>query len=144
MPKVRKKAEGIGTVQTEVGQRVDGLETENDCAACGCLRLEPRQHAISDPSERGGALPRELGPLALRRLGRALLGRPEALLSLPHETLLEAVRRGLLDQPGGAVEVGPIVQLEPVQLSANRLVEPSGVGSSKTMEAPPPMFSRRR
>jgi len=41
---------------------------------------------------------------------------------------------------GGAVEVGPIVQLEPVQPSANRLVEPSGVGSSKTMEKPPPMF----
>src|SRR5262245_10088992 len=80
MPKVRKKAEGIGTVQTEVGQRVDGLETENDCAACGCLRLEPRQHAISDPSERGGALPRELGPLALRRLVPALLGPLEPLL----------------------------------------------------------------
>jgi len=32
---LREKAEGIVTVQTEVGQRVDGLETESDCAACG-------------------------------------------------------------------------------------------------------------
>src|SRR5262249_29494703 len=33
-----------------------------------------------------------------------------------------------------------IVQLEPVQLSANRLVEPSGIGPSATTEPPPPMF----
>jgi hypothetical protein len=41
---------------------------------------------------------------------------------------------------GGAIEVGPIVQLEPVQLSANRLVEPSGVRASGRMEPPSPMF----
>ena len=55
-----------------------------------------------------------------------------------------SVQSGAEVLTAGAVENGPIVQLEPVQLSANRLVEPSGVGSSKTMEAPPPMFSRRR
>src|SRR4029450_6559105 len=42
--------------------------------------------------------------------------------------------------PGGALEVGPIVQLRPVQLSANRLIEPSGIGPSGTREAPPPML----
>src|SRR5262245_32704149 len=39
---------------------------------------------------------------------------------------------------GGTVDVGAIVQLEPVQLSANRLVEPSGIGPSGTRAAPPP------
>src|SRR5262249_50073054 len=39
---------------------------------------------------------------------------------------------------GGVVEVGPIVQLEPVQLSANRLVEPSRNGPSGTPPPPPP------
>jgi hypothetical protein len=41
---------------------------------------------------------------------------------------------------GGTVDVRAIVQLEPVQLSANRLVEPSGIGPSATTEPPPPMF----
>src|SRR5262249_33717700 len=39
---------------------------------------------------------------------------------------------------GGVVEVGPIVQLEPVQLTANRLVEPSGIAPSGTRSEPPP------
>jgi len=41
---------------------------------------------------------------------------------------------------GGMVEVGPIVHIEPVQLSENWLIEPSGVGPSPTRELPPPML----
>src|SRR5262249_14875652 len=51
----------------------------------------------------------------------------------------------------GAVEVGPMLQIPPEQLSlqapppaahasVNRLVEPSGVGPSGTVERPPPML----
>src|SRR5262245_54984400 len=42
----------------------------------------------------------------------------------------------------GAVDVGPMSQLAPVQLSENRLCEPSGVGPSGMREAPAPMLSR--
>ena len=41
---------------------------------------------------------------------------------------------------GGAVEVGPIVQLLVGQSTANRLVEPSGTAPSGMIEAPPPML----
>src|SRR5262249_44781800 len=41
----------------------------------------------------------------------------------------------------GAVDVGPMLQLAPVQLSENRLCEPSGVGPSGMREAPAPMLS---
>src|SRR5262245_18030004 len=41
----------------------------------------------------------------------------------------------------GAVDVGPMLQLGPVQLSENRLCEPSGVGPSGMREAPAPMLS---
>src|SRR5262245_16021773 len=52
---------------------------------------------------------------------------------------------------GGAVEVGPMLQTEPAQppsqapppaaqLSANRLVEPSGIGASGKRAPLPPMF----
>src|SRR5262249_17971618 len=51
-----------------------------------------------------------------------------------------SVQSGAALLTGGMVEVGPIVHIEPVQLSANRLVEPSGVGPSGTIEAPPPML----
>src|SRR5262245_52201948 len=50
------------------------------------------------------------------------------------------VQSGAVLLTGGGIEVGPIVQLAPVQLSANRLVEPSGVGASGTTVPPPPMF----
>jgi hypothetical protein len=40
----------------------------------------------------------------------------------------------------GGVDVEPRVQLVPAQLSEKRLIEPSGVGPSATMEPPPPMF----
>src|SRR5215831_1763912 len=49
-----------------------------------------------------------------------------------------SVQSGPAVLTGGMVEVGPIVQLEPVQLSANWLVEPSGIGPSGTRSAPPP------
>src|SRR5262245_65434259 len=49
-----------------------------------------------------------------------------------------SVQSGPAVLTGGGVEVGPIVQLEPVQLSANWLVEPSGIGPSGTRSAPPP------
>jgi hypothetical protein len=51
-----------------------------------------------------------------------------------------SVQSGTALLTGGAVEVGPIVQLDPVQLSANRLIEPSGVGPSGMREAPAPML----
>src|SRR5262245_2181285 len=51
-----------------------------------------------------------------------------------------SVQSGPAVLTGGVVEVGPLVQLEPVQLSANRLVEPSGIGPSGTRSAPPPML----
>src|SRR5215475_2669540 len=51
-----------------------------------------------------------------------------------------SVQSGAALLTGGAVEVGPIVHIEPVQLSANWLVEPSGIGPSGTIEAPPPML----
>jgi hypothetical protein len=51
---------------------------------------------------------------------------------------------------GGVPATGPTLQIEPAQVpsqvplgeqvSANRLVEPSGVGPSATVEPPPPMF----
>src|SRR5262245_2537577 len=41
---------------------------------------------------------------------------------------------------GGTADVGPIVQLEPVQLSAYRLVAPSGMKASGMFPMPPPMF----
>jgi len=41
---------------------------------------------------------------------------------------------------GGAVEVGPSVQLLVGQSAANRLVEPSGTAPSGMREAPPPML----
>src|SRR5512144_77960 len=50
------------------------------------------------------------------------------------------VQSGSAVLTAGAVLVGRIAQLEPVQSSANRLVDPSGVGPSGTMEFPPPMF----
>jgi hypothetical protein len=39
-----------------------------------------------------------------------------------------------------AVVVAPSVQVVPLQLAVKRLVAPSGVGPSGTVEAPPPMF----
>src|SRR5262245_692694 len=51
-----------------------------------------------------------------------------------------SVQSGAVLLTGGALEVGPIVQLEPVQLSANRLVAPSGDRPSWTIVSPPPMF----
>jgi hypothetical protein len=40
-----------------------------------------------------------------------------------------------------ADDVGPSVQLDPVQLVVKRLVAPSGVGPSGTVDCPPPMLS---
>src|SRR5262245_63890428 len=62
-----------------------------------------------------------------------------------------AVQSGAVLLTGGGVVVGPALQSPPeqlslqapppaAQLSANRLVEPSGVGPSGTVERPPPMF----
>src|SRR5262245_53885032 len=60
------------------------------------------------------------------------------------------VQSGAVLLTGGAAEVGPTLQSPPeqlslqappaAQLSANRLVEPSGVGPSGTVERPPPML----
>src|SRR5262245_66523246 len=60
------------------------------------------------------------------------------------------VQSGNVLLSGGAVEVGPMVQIEPAQApsqappawqtSENWLVEPSGVGPSATVDPPPPMF----
>src|SRR5262249_47404570 len=50
------------------------------------------------------------------------------------------VQSGSAVLTAGTSVVGPIVQVEPAQLSENRLVEPSGVGPSATVEKPPPMF----
>src|SRR5262249_62076645 len=55
-----------------------------------------------------------------------------------HPTLVQS---GAVLLTGGAIEVGPIVQLAPVQLSANRLVAPSGDRpSGMRVWPPPPMF----
>jgi hypothetical protein len=43
-------------------------------------------------------------------------------------------------KPEPAVVVAPSVQLLPLQLTVNRLVEPSGVGPSSTVDNPPPML----
>jgi hypothetical protein len=43
-------------------------------------------------------------------------------------------------KPGPAAVVAPSVQLFPVQLTVKRLVDPSGVGPSATVDRPPPMF----
>src|SRR5262245_28714651 len=62
-----------------------------------------------------------------------------------------SVQSGAALLTGGAVEVGPMLQSAPVQppsqapppaaqLSANRLVEPSGIGASGRMAPLPPMF----
>jgi hypothetical protein len=48
------------------------------------------------------------------------------------------VQSGAAVFTAGAVEVGPIVQLEVGQWTANRLIEPSGVGPSGTPARPPP------
>jgi hypothetical protein len=52
-----------------------------------------------------------------------------------------SVQSGSAVLTAGAVDVGPMLQLEPLQLSANRLCEPSGVGPSGMREAPAPMLS---
>jgi hypothetical protein len=70
------------------------------------------------------------------RAGTAGLGIGSGVPKL-HPT---SVQSGAALLTGGAVEVGPIVQLEPVQLSANRLVEPSGVRPSGRRVLPAPMF----
>jgi hypothetical protein len=49
-----------------------------------------------------------------------------------------SVQSGSALSTAGVVEVGPIVQLEVGQSTANRLVEPSGIGPSGTRPAPPP------
>src|SRR5262249_18595895 len=65
-----------------------------------------------------------------------------------HPVLLQS---GAVLLSAGAVEVGPMLQSAPAQVllqapppaaqvSANRLIEPSGVGPSPTRELPPPMF----
>jgi hypothetical protein len=54
------------------------------------------------------------------------IGRRYTQLALPPSEDTPAVLTG------GALEVGPIVQLEPVQLRANWLIEPSGIGPSGT------------
>src|SRR5262245_12288104 len=50
------------------------------------------------------------------------------------------VQSGAVVLASGAVEVGPIVQLEVGQWTANRLVEPSGTAPSGMREAPAPML----
>src|SRR5262245_29580937 len=52
-----------------------------------------------------------------------------------------SVQSGAALLTAGAVDVGPMLQLEPVQVSENRLCEPSGVGPSGMREAPAPMLS---
>jgi len=51
-----------------------------------------------------------------------------------------SVQSGPLVLTGGAADVGPILQLEPAQLSANRLIEPAGVAPPDTVDPPPPMY----
>src|SRR5262247_2828651 len=51
-----------------------------------------------------------------------------------------AVQSGAVLSTGGGVENGPIMQLEPVQLSVNWLIEPSGIAPSGTPARPPPML----
>src|SRR5262245_19308545 len=43
-------------------------------------------------------------------------------------------------KPAPAAAVAPREQLSPLQLSVNRFVDPSGVGPSRTVDKPPPMF----
>src|SRR5262245_20306343 len=50
------------------------------------------------------------------------------------------VQSGVEVLSAGAVDVGPMLQLEPVQLSENRLCAPSGVGPSGMSDAPAPML----
>src|SRR5262245_21363415 len=52
-----------------------------------------------------------------------------------------SVQSGPAVLTGGVTDVGPMLQLVPVQLSEKRLIEPSGVGPSATKEPPPPMLS---
>src|SRR5262249_33096627 len=68
------------------------------------------------------------------RLGREGFGIGSGVPKL-HPTSLQS---GSQLVTGGAVLVAPIVQLEPEQLSEKRLIDPSGVGPSCTVEAPPP------
>ena len=51
-----------------------------------------------------------------------------------------SVQSGVALFGAGITEVGPTVQLEPVQLSPYRLVAPSGVDDSGLVELPPPML----
>src|SRR4029453_18122686 len=48
------------------------------------------------------------------------------------------LQSGAAELGGGVVVNAPMVQVGPVQLSVNRLVAPSGVGPSETIEPPPP------
>src|SRR5262249_31545240 len=51
------------------------------------------------------------------------------------------VQSGSVELGAGAVDVAPIVQAVPVQLSENRLVDPSGVRPSGVADEPPPTSS---
>src|SRR5215468_10576177 len=52
-----------------------------------------------------------------------------------------AVQSGSALLRAGAVDVELMLQLEPVQFRANRLVDPSGVEPSGVADPPPPMLS---
>src|SRR5262245_22397059 len=69
------------------------------------------------------------------RLGKTVFGTGSGVPKLQPTP----VQSGPATLTAGAVDVGPIVQPGPQQLIENRLIEPSGVGPSGMMEAPPPM-----